>query len=85
MVKRIKKVVKEYNEKEKVDIKVVERGGTRMVTNVKSNPLGERSCWSEGCPVCRGEERGKNCRARGPVYEQRCQICKKVGKEVVYY
>ena len=85
MVEKIEGIVKEYNEKEKVDTKVVERGGIKMSINVKSNPLGKKSCWSNDCPVCKGGDEGRNCRARGAVYEQRCQICKREGKEVVYY
>ena len=85
MVERIKKIIKDYNEKEKVEIKVVERGGRKTTTNVKSNHIGVRSCWSMDCPVCQGGDGGKNCRARGTVYEQRCNICKRDGKEVVYY
>ena len=40
LIERIKKVVKQYNSQEGVEIKVVERGGSRMSSNVKSNPLG---------------------------------------------
>ena len=82
---KIKKVIREYNKVENVEMKVVERGGARMASNVKSNPLGVRSCWSNDCAVCRGGEGGKDCRSRGPVYEQRCMLCKVNGKEVVYY
>ena len=64
---------------------MVEREGTRMVSNVKSNPLGVKSCWNDECAICRGEGKSKDCRARGPVYEQRCMICRREGKEVVYY
>ena len=71
MIRKIRKVVEEYNKAEKVNIKVVERGGSRLSANVKSNPLGVKSCWNEDCAICRGEGSGGHCRARGPVYEQR--------------
>ena len=63
----------------------MERGGSRMSSNVKSNPSGIRSCWSTECSVCRGGEGARDCRERGPVYEQRCMLCKEDGKDVVYF
>ena len=52
MLGKIKERVREYNNREKVDIKVVEKGGARMATCVKSNPLGEKNCWSKKCAIC---------------------------------
>jgi hypothetical protein len=83
LLKEMQKVCSEFKQTHGIGIRLVERGGQRIASGVKSNPLGEKSCGREKCPICRGERPGR-CDRPGVGYRQTCKQCKEKGVSATY-
>jgi hypothetical protein len=83
LVKEMQKVCREFKETHGIGIIIVERGVRKIATNVRSNPLGDKGCSRDKCPVCRGERPGQ-CDRPGVGYRQTCLKCKEKGIEATY-
>ena len=77
-----KKLQKEYKKvinKHKINIKVVEKAGTK-VKNIlqKSDPFKSHTCTDTDCFTCKGHNNNtkpSNCRKEGIIYKIQCNKC----------
>jgi hypothetical protein len=83
MYKEMEKVIKDFSKTHKMAIKLVERGGRKLDSHVKSNPLGEKECGREKCSICQGEKPGQ-CSKPGAGYRQTCIDCQEAGVTATY-
>jgi hypothetical protein len=83
MYKEMLQVCQEFKATHKIGIKVVQRGGLKLKSAIKSNPLGSAGCMREKCSICKGKKKGK-CDKPGIGYRQTCLECEKVGKTATY-
>ena len=67
-------------------VKLVEEKGDSMKDQVwSSNPWASLPCGRQDCLVCfkkSQDKTGQDCRARGVLYENTCDLCKVMGKVV---
>jgi hypothetical protein len=83
MFAEMQKVIKDFSNTHGMGVKLVERGGRKLATTVKSNPLGSAECGREKCSICAGEKPGK-CSKPGAGYRQTCISCKEKGISATY-
>ena len=79
----MKEVCKQFSKKHKTNARLYERGGSKIGTNVKLDPLKLEVCGREDCFPClsgAGEDFSRSCKA----YEIVCEECKNNKIEVVY-
>jgi hypothetical protein len=61
----------------------MERGGRKITSEVRSDPLGEKSCKRAKCTICKGEKPGR-CDTASAGYRQTCKECKQIGIKAEY-
>jgi hypothetical protein len=83
MYNEMLKVCEDFKATHKIGIRVVQRGGSKLTSHIKSNPLGSAGCLRDSCSICRGERKGK-CDKPGIGYRQTCENCKVEGVEATY-
>jgi hypothetical protein len=76
-------VCREFKATHKIGVRVVQRGGTKLTSAIKSNPLGSEGCLRDKCAICRGDKKG-NCDKPGIGYRQTCENCERKGKSATY-
>jgi hypothetical protein len=83
MAKEMTQVIKLFKQTHGMGVKLMERGGRRLSSEVKSDPLGGKDCKRGECPICKGDMPG-NCDKAGIGYRQVCLDCKGKGIEAAY-
>ena len=72
-----------FGDQHNVKVKIMERGGRKITTDVKGEPINNGRCKREGCISCQS---GKKCIEKLSVtYEYDCNWCKEEGVEAKYY
>jgi hypothetical protein len=83
MKREIAKICQEEGERGGMWVKVMERGGTKLKTVCKSNPLSTPGCKRENCGICTGEKPGR-CDSASAGYRCVCKECEEVGIRSIY-
>ena len=79
----MKEVCKQFSKYHKINVILYERGGSKIGTNVKVDPLNLKVCGRDDCfPCLRGG--GEDCSRRCTAYEIKCEECKHDNIGAVY-
>ena len=70
----MRKVLKRFKEEHKIDVKLCERGGSKLGNIAKSDPLKPPTCSREDCFPCSAEG-GGDCSRGCSAYRLECQAC----------
>ena len=81
--KLMKEVCKQFSEEHKINVRLFERGGSKIGTNVKVDPLKLEVCGREDCFPCLSGG-GGDCSKSCTAYEIECQECKNDNIKAVY-
>jgi hypothetical protein len=75
-----------FRETHQIGVLIMERGGLKSSSDVRSNPLGTRLCERQNCPICREEGSKGGCQGGGIGYQHECVTCKEeTGKVTIYH
>jgi hypothetical protein len=77
------KVCEQFKATHGMGVRIVERGGRKLTSDVKSDPLGDKSCLRDTCPICSGSKPGR-CDKAGIGYRQTCVPCRDNGVQATY-
>jgi hypothetical protein len=83
MAKEMASVIQDFKSTHNIGVKLVQRGGSRIVNLASTDPLGNKACTRENCPICTGEAPGR-CDRAGVGYRQTCDCCKSQGITATY-
>ena len=81
--KKMKKLCKNFKAEHKIDVKVFERGGVRIGTIAKSDPLSTKGCQRVDCFPC-SSGGGGDCSKSCSAYRIECEECAKTELKAVY-
>jgi hypothetical protein len=73
--KEIDKICSMFKETHNMGVKVMERGGRKATSDMKSDPLGDKICKRPDCRICTSEGTKGGCRGQGMGYAQTCLSC----------
>ena len=82
--KKMRKVCKQFKEEHNIDVKICERGGRKLGSIVKSDPLKPQVCGRGDCFPC-SNEGGGDCSKSCAAYKLECQECPKSKLSAVYH
>jgi hypothetical protein len=74
-----------FRETHQIGVLIMERGGLKSSSDVRSNPLGTRLCKRQNCPICREEGSKGGCQGGGIGYQHECVTCKEETGTVTLY
>ena len=83
IMKKMKSVCKKFKIEHKIEVRLFERGGSKIENYVKSDPLKAATCGRQDCFPCSsggGEDCSKSCAA----YRVDCQECMSVNVKAIY-
>ena len=83
IAKKMKSVCKTFKSEHKIDVRVYERGGSKVGSIAKSDPLKPESCGRENCFPCTSGG-GGDCSKSSVAYRIECEECPKTGKSAHY-
>jgi hypothetical protein len=84
--KEMSRICNLFKETHNIGVLLMERGGQRSGTDIRSNPLGSRLCKRGNCPICREEGSKGGCQGGGVGYEHQCKTClEETGKISLYH
>jgi hypothetical protein len=83
MAKEMAAVILDFKSTHSIGVKLVQRGGCRIMNLASTDPLGSKTCQRENCPICTGEAPGM-CDRAGAGYRQTCDSCKSQGITATY-
>ena len=82
--RKMKQVCKMFKEEHKIDVKVFERGGVKIGSIAKSDPLSSKGCDREDCFPCTSGG-GGDCSRSCSAYSIECEECLKSDLKAVYH
>ena len=83
IAKKMKSLCKTFKNEHKIDVRVYERGGSKVGSIAKSDPLKPESCGRENCFPCTSGG-GGDCSKSSVAYRIECEECPKTGKSAHY-
>ena len=84
ITKSMKTVCKRFKEEHKIDVKVCERGGSKIGNIAKSDPLKPSNCNREDCFPC-SKEGGGDCSRSCAAYRMECLECENSQISAIYH
>jgi hypothetical protein len=84
--KELARICNLFKETHNIGVLLMERGGQKSSSDIRSNPLGTKLCKRENCPICREENSKGGCQGGGVGYEHQCNTClTETGKITLYH
>ena len=81
--RKMKEICKKFKAEHKIDVKVFERGGVKMGSIAKADPLSQKGCDRDDCFPCKSGG-GGDCSKSCSAYRIECEECKKSDLSAVY-
>jgi hypothetical protein len=79
------KICTQFKETHKIGILIMERGGQKSASDIRSDPLGTKLCARPNCPICREEGSKGGCQGGGIGYQIECKLCKRDTGTIALY